>query len=232
MSILVSTFYKFVPVEAPLALRERLFEGLATRSMKGTIVVAEEGINGTISGPPADMVAFLADLRADARFADLVTKVSTTNAHPFKRLKVKVKREILSFGHTGADPTTRAGTYVAPADWNALVSDPNVLVIDTRNAYEVAEGTFPGALNPKTRSFGEFPDFVTSQLDPAKHMKIAMFCTGGIRCEKASAYLRAHGFGEVYHLQGGILNYLAQVPKEQSLWEGECFVFDERGGVE
>ena len=232
MTIAVAAFYKFVAVDDALALRERLFDGLAQRCMKGTILLAFEGINGTISGTPADMAGFLADLRADARFADLVTKVSTANAHPFKRLKVKVKREILSFGHPEADPTTRAGTYVAPADWNALVSDPNVLVIDTRNAYEVAEGTFPGALNPKTRAFGEFPDFVTSQLDPAKHTKIAMFCTGGIRCEKASAYLRAHGFGEVYHLQGGILNYLAQVPKEQSLWEGECFVIDERGGVE
>ena len=232
MPITVSAFYKFVAIDDALAVRDDLFASLAARGMRGTILLATEGINGTISGTPADIAAFLAQLRADPRFAGLVTKDSTTDAHPFQRLKVKVKREIVTFGHPEADPTTSAGTYVAPADWNALISDPAVLVIDTRNTYEVEAGTFQGAIDPKTRSFGEFPAFVTAQLDPAKHTKIAMFCTGGIRCEKASSYLKAHGFGEVYHLQGGILNYLATVPSDQSLWHGDCFVFDERGGVE
>ena len=232
MPITVSAFYKFVAIDDALAVRDDLFASLAARGMKGTILLATEGINGTISGTPADIAAFLAQLRADPRFADLVTKDSTTDAHPFQRLKVKVKREIITFGHPEADPTASAGTYVAPADWNALISDPAVLVIDTRNTYEVEAGTFQGAIDPNTRTFGEFPAFVTAQLDPAKHTKIAMFCTGGIRCEKASSYLKAHGFGEVYHLQGGILNYLATVPSDQSLWHGDCFVFDERGGVE
>ena len=231
MSIAISAFYKFVTVADPLLLRQHLFDALATREMKGTILVAPEGINGTISGAPARMAEFLALLRVDERFADLVTKDAITAEHPFKRLKVKVKREILSFGHPEADPNLRAGTYVAPGDWNALISNPDVLVVDARNTYEVAAGTFPGAVDPNTRSFGQFPDFVSNALDPVRHKKIAMFCTGGIRCEKASAYLRAHGFDEVYHLQGGILNYLAQVPARDSLWTGDCFVFDERVGV-
>ncbi len=231
MTIAVSAFYKFVTVTDAPALRQTLFDALAGRNMKGTILVAAEGINGTISGKPQEMAEFLAFLRADARFTDLVTKEAVTDGHPFKRLKVKVKREILSFGHLEADPTVRAGTYVTPAEWNALISDPAVLVVDTRNAYEVAAGTFARAINPNTRSFRQFPGFVGEQLAHARDKKIAMFCTGGIRCEKASAYLRAHGFDDVYHLQGGILNYLAQVPGSESLWTGDCFVFDERGGV-
>jgi UPF0176 protein len=231
MALSVSAFYKFVAVTDLADLRQKLFDALAERGMKGTILLAGEGINGTISGTPEAMAEFLGLLRADARFADLVTKDATTEAHPFKRLKVKIKPEILSFGHPEADPTVRAGTYVAPAEWNALIADPEVLVVDTRNTYEVAAGTFVGAIDPGTRSFGEFPAFVAKNLDPAKHTKIAMFCTGGIRCEKASAYLKAHGFDEVYHLKGGILNYLAQVPASESQWQGECFVFDERVGV-
>ena len=231
MTIVVSAFYKFVRVDDAAALRERLLEALRAGDMKGTILLAPEGINGTISGASEAMGAMLALLRADPRFVDLVTKDATTHAHPFKRLKVKIKREILSFDHPEADPNVQAGTCVAPADWNALISDPEVLVVDTRNAYETAIGTFAGAVDPKTRSFGEFPAFVAAELDPQRHRKIAMFCTGGIRCEKASAYLRAHGFDEVYHLQGGILNYLSQVPADESLWQGDCFVFDERGGI-
>ena len=231
MTIVVAAFYKFVRVDDAAALRERLLEALRAGDMKGTILLAPEGINGTISGASEAMGEMLALLRADPRFADLVTNDATTDAHPFKRLKVKIKREILSFGHPEADPNMRAGTYVAPADWNALISDPEVLVVDTRNAYETALGTFAGAVDPKTRSFGEFPAFVAAALDPQRHRKIAMFCTGGIRCEKASAYVRAHGFDEVYQLQGGILNYLKQVPADESLWQGDCFVFDERGGV-
>ncbi len=232
MTISVSAFYKFVSVADPAALRGWLLTQLQLRDMKGTILVAPEGINGTISGAPADMAAFLHQLRADPRFTDLVTKDAITGVHPFQRLKVKLKREIISLRAPEADPTQRVGTYVEAADWNALIADPDVLVIDTRNAYEVAEGTFVSAIDPKTRSFGEWPAFVARELDGDRHKKIAMFCTGGIRCEKASAYLLAHGFEQVFHLKGGILNYLAHVPRDESLWQGHCFVFDERGGVD
>ena len=231
MTVIVSAFYKFVTVDDIPALHARLFDALRVRAMKGTILLATEGINGTISGAPFEMASFLALVRLDPRFADLVTKDARADSHPFKRLKVKIKREILSFGHPEANPAVRAGTYVKPGDWNALIADPEVTVIDTRNGYEVEVGSFNGALDPKTRNFGEFPAFVASSLDPAKHRKIAMYCTGGIRCEKASAYLLAHGFDAVYHLEGGILNYLAQIPSDQRQWHGECFVFDERGGV-
>ena len=232
MTIAVAAFYKFVRVDDAASLRARLHAALDARAMKGTILLAREGINGTISGAPSDMREFLALLRSEPRFADLVTKDATTDAHPFQRLKVKLKREIITFGQPAADPTVQSGTYVAPEDWNALIADPDVLVLDTRNAYEVAAGTFKGAVNPETRRFGDFPDYVKSNLDPARHRKMAMFCTGGIRCEKASAYLMSLGFPEVYHLQGGILNYLAKMPAEQSLWQGDCFVFDEREAVE
>lgn len=232
MTITVSAFYKFVRVEDTRALREGLLAQLSARAMKGTILVASEGINGTVSGAPAAMASFLSELRDDARFADIGVKQATFERHPFKRLKVRLKREIVTLRAPEADPTKRVGTYVAPSEWNALISDPGVLVIDTRNAYEVAEGTFARAVDPGTRTFGEWPAYVERNLDPARHRKIAMFCTGGIRCEKASAYLLAHGFDEVYHLKGGILNYLAQVPESESLWQGSCFVFDERGGVE
>ena len=232
MPVIVSAFYKFVRIEAPAALRETLLAQLAARAMKGTILIAPEGINGTVSGDTETMASFLAEVRADPRFADLVTKDATATEHPFRRLKVKLKREIISLHAPEADPSQRVGTYVEPADWNTLIAEPDVVLIDTRNAYEVAEGTFDGAIDPGTRSFGEWPAFVARQLDPARHRRIAMFCTGGIRCEKASAYLLAHGFKEVYHLEGGILNYLAKVPPEESRWQGRCFVFDERGGVE
>jgi UPF0176 protein len=232
MTIKVSAFYKFVRVDDPAALKARLLADLSVRGIRGTILLAPEGINGTLSGAPAQMDAFFAALRADARFADLLTKDANATTHPFQRLKVKVKKEILTFRRPEADPTVRVGTYVKPADWNALISDPDVLVIDTRNAFEVAAGTFRGAVDPKTRRFSDFPDYVAANLDPARHKKIAMFCTGGIRCEKASAYLLAHGFPEVFHLEGGILNYLATVPRGDSLWDGGCFVFDERETVE
>ncbi len=232
MTISIAAFYKFVPVEDPPALRMALLDAMRAHAMKGTILVAPEGINGTISATPAAMDEFLATLRSDPRFADLVVKSATSDAHPFQRLKVKLKREILSFGHPEADPAVRVGTYVPPAEWNTLISDPDVLVLDTRNTYEVAAGTFERAVDPAIPNFRSFPGFVGSALDPARHRKVAMFCTGGIRCEKASAYMLAHGFTEVFHLEGGILNYLAKVPKEESLWRGECFVFDERGGVE
>ena len=232
MPIIVSAFYKFVRVDDPQSLRARLLPVLHAHGIKGTILVANEGINGTISGLRADMAAVLAGLRADPRFAVLVSKDATADAHPFQRLKVKVKREIISFRQPGADPSVRAGTYVAPEAWNVLISEPDVLLLDTRNAYEVAAGTFRGAVDPKTRHFGDFPAFVTGELSPQRHRRVAMFCTGGIRCEKASAYLLSQGFAEVFHLQGGILNYLATVPKGDSLFEGACFVFDQRATVE
>jgi UPF0176 protein len=231
MTIRVSTFYKFVRLDDAVDLRARLFAELEGRQMRGTILLATEGINGTVSGTPDAMQGFLDQLRSDPRFADLVTKDSSTDVHPFQRLKVKVKREILTLGRPEADPTVRVGTYVKPENWNALISDPSVLVIDTRNTYEVEAGTFTGAQDPKTRRFGDWPAYVATNLDPARHTRIAMFCTGGIRCEKASAYLLAHGFPEVHHLEGGILNYLAKVPAGESLWQGECFVFDERETV-
>ena len=231
MTIAVSAFYKFVAIDEPKVLRERLLAVLQSHGIKGTILLAPEGINGTISGAPGEMAAVLGDLRADPRFAGLVTKDARTDRHPFQRLKVKVKREIISFRQPGADPTAHAGIYVAPKAWNALISDPGVLVLDTRNAYEVAAGTFRGAVDPGTRRFGDLPSFVEAKLSPQQHRRVAMFCTGGIRCEKASAWLLSQGFAEVYHLQGGILNYLAKVPKSESLFEGECFVFDERETV-
>ena len=173
----------------------------------------------------------MGELKSDGRFADLDHKESFCDEDPFYRSKVKLKKEIVTIGVEGVDPNRQAGTYVEPADWNALIADPDVLLIDTRNDYEVALGTFEGAADPKTASFGEFPKFVGENLDPARHQKVAMFCTGGIRCEKASSYMQSQGFREVYHLKGGILKYLEEVPKEESKWQGECFVFDHRVAV-
>ncbi len=197
----------------------------------GTLLLAREGINGTISGPAEGIHTLLTELRQDPRLAALEAKFSQAERHPFPRLKIKLKREIVTLGVPFVDPTAVVGTYVAPEDWNALIQDPEVLVLDTRNDYEVAIGTFAGAVDPHTRTFREFPEYVARTLDPTKHRKVAMFCTGGIRCEKASSYLRQQGFPEVYHLQGGILKYLETVPPEESLWQGECFVFDERVSV-
>ncbi|WP_072396338.1 rhodanese-related sulfurtransferase [Hyphomicrobium sp. CS1GBMeth3] len=232
MPVTVSTFYKFAAVAEPAVLRESLLAVAREQEIKGTILIAPEGINATIAGPDAGVRNVLAWLRADARFADLTSKESYTDEMPFGRLKVRLKREIVTLRRPEADPSERVGTYVKPADWNALIADPDVLVVDTRNAYEVGIGTFPGAIDPETRTFGEFPDFVARNLDPAKHKRVAMFCTGGIRCEKASAFMLSQGFPEVYHLEGGILKYLETVAPEESLWQGECFVFDERVALE
>jgi UPF0176 protein len=232
LPITVGAFYKFVTLDDCEALRASLLDLCQRHGIKGTILLASEGINGTISGRDEDLRAVLAALRSDVRFPGLVTKESFANAHPFQRLKVKIKPEIVTFGLPEADPSKRAGTYVAPQDWNALINDPGVVVIDTRNAYEVAIGSFPGALDPKTQVFSDFQYFAKSYLDQGQHPKVAMFCTGGIRCEKASAYLLSLGFPEVYHLEGGILKYLETVPPEQSVWQGECFVFDERVALE
>lgn len=224
----VAAFYKFVAIDDTLALQERLKQSCVMLGIKGTILLAPEGINATISGAPSAMCTILDELRRDDRFADLTVKISQTGEHPFRKLRVRLRKEIITLGVPAVDPTQQVGTYVAPGDWNALISNPDVVVVDTRNAYEAAIGTFAGAIDPKTESFSEFPAFVKKTLDPEKQPKVAMFCTGGIRCEKASAYMLAQGFREVYHLKGGILDYLAQVPADQSLWQGDCFVFDRR----
>ena len=232
MPLKVATFYQFAALPDFRELREPLRAICAGLGLKGSVLLAHEGINGTIAGETGAIDALMAELQAGALFGgrldNLELKFSHAAAMPFARLKVRLKKEIVTLGDAAVDPTQRVGTHVEPADWNALISAPDTLVIDTRNAFEVAMGTFEGAVDPGIKRFGQFKDFAAQHLDPSKHQKIAMFCTGGIRCEKASAYLLAHGFSEVYHLKGGILRYLEGVPKEQSRWRGECFVFDER----
>jgi UPF0176 protein len=228
MPFLCSAFYKFVEIAAPAELRPVLLAACAERGIKGSILLAHEGINGTLSGEAEQLAGFFGWLRQDPRFAGLETKESPATGHAFGRLKVRLKREIVTLGVPEANPARSAGTYVEPSDWNELIQSPGVVLIDTRNAYEVKIGTFRGAIDPKTRSFRQFPEFVQTNLDPKRHRRVAAFCTGGIRCEKATSYLVQQGFVEVYHLKGGILKYLETVPAEESLWEGECFVFDER----
>ncbi len=231
MTVTVSAFYKFVAIEDGPALQQRLLTSCREAGILGTILLAREGINATIAAEPAAMSAFLKQLRSDPRFADLSVKQARADTPPFQRLKVKLKPEIIAFDPDKAGALGPVGTYVKPQDWNALISDPDVLVLDTRNSFEVAIGTFAGAVDPATATFSDFPAFVGANLDPARDRKVAMFCTGGIRCEKASAHLLQQGFREVYHLDGGILNYLETIPPEDSLWRGECFVFDERVSV-
>jgi UPF0176 protein len=230
-SIVVATFYKFVPVKDAEVLREALLKLCSDNEVCGTILLAEEGINSTIAGSRLGVDAVLNFLRADSRFNDLSIKESFADSIPFKRMKVRVKQEIVTFKVEGINPNELVGTYVEPKDWNDLISDPDVVVIDTRNDFEAQVGTFKGAINPQTESFHEFPDFVEARLNPQQHKKVAMFCTGGIRCEKATGYMLQQGFEEVYHLNGGILRYLENVSPDESLWDGECFVFDERVAV-
>lgn len=227
-TVVVAALYHFARLDDHADLQAPLKALCEARGIRGTLLLAREGVNGTISGTRAGIDAVLAWLRADARLAGLEHKESFSDRHPFLRLKIKLKQEIVTLGVPFVDPNEVVGTYVAPQDWNALISDPEVVVIDTRNDYEVAIGSFQGAIDPRTRSFREFPRYVAEHLDPAKHRKVAMFCTGGIRCEKSTAFLKAEGIEDVYHLQGGILKYLETVPAEESLWEGECFVFDQR----
>jgi UPF0176 protein len=232
MPLVVATFYKFVRLPDCAELRSPLQVTCESLEIRGTILLAEEGINGTIAGDEQAIASFLAHLRTDPRFADLEHKESTAETHPFDRLKVRLKSEIVTLGLPDVDPNHQVGTYVDPKDWNALIRQPDVVVIDTRNGYEVNIGSFERARNPETRSFRQFPEYVQHHLNPAQHPKVALFCTGGIRCEKASSYLLTQGFSEVYHLQGGILKYLEDVPAEDSLWQGECFVFDQRVAVQ
>lgn len=200
--------------------------------IRGTLILATEGINGTIAAPAVDLDPFMEIILKDPRFAQISLKRSTAPFNPFPKFKVRHKKEIVSFRQPGADPRQQVGTYVDPKDWNALISEPGVITIDTRNAYEVAVGRFRGASDPGTENFTQFARYVEENLDPGRDQKVAMYCTGGIRCERATAYLKAQGFREVYHLRGGILNYLAEVPPEESLWEGDCFVFDNRVAVD
>jgi UPF0176 protein len=228
----VAAFYQFAALPDFRELRTPLRAICAALELKGSVLLADEGINGTLAGTASAIGHFIGDLRGAAlfggRFDNLELKFSHASMMPFQRLKVRLKKEIVTLGAAGLDPRRHAGIYVEPADWNALIATPDTLVLDTRNAFEVAMGTFVGALDPGIGSFGQFRDFVARHLDPARHRKVAMFCTGGIRCEKASAYLLARGFKEVYHLKGGILGYLAGVPEAESRWRGECFVFDDR----
>jgi UPF0176 protein len=226
--IVVVALYKFVTLEDYQSLRQPLLDVLTANGVKGTLLLALEGINGTIAGPREGADKVLEWLRGDPRLADLDWKESLCDEMPFYRTKVKLKKEIVTIGVQGVSPNEKVGTYVEPQDWNALISDPEVLLIDTRNDYEVSIGTFEGAIDPKTKTFREFPDYVKEHFDPARHKKVAMFCTGGIRCEKASSYMLQQGFDQVFHLKGGILKYFEEVPAEQSMWNGECFVFDNR----
>jgi UPF0176 protein len=228
---IVCALYKFVTLENYEAMRQPLLDAMLENHIKGTLLLAAEGINGTISGPREGIDNLLAYLNADVRINPVSSKESLHDDAPFYRTKVKLKKEIVTLGVEGIDPLKTVGTYVKPQDWNALISDPDVTVIDTRNDYEIEIGSFKHAIDPKTQTFREFPEYVKEHLDPSKNKKVAMFCTGGIRCEKSTAYLKEQGFDEVYHLEGGILQYLEDVPKEESLWEGDCFVFDNRVAV-
>jgi UPF0176 protein len=228
----VAAFYQFAALPDFRKLREPLRAICAGLELKGSVLLAHEGINGTLAGGAYAIDALIAELRDGALFGggldNLELKFASASAMPFQRLKIRLKKEIVTLGDSKTDPTKAVGTYVDAADWNDLIAAPDTLVIDTRNAFEVAMGSFAGAVDPEIKSFGQFKDFVTNALDPKKHKKIAMFCTGGIRCEKASSYLLSRGFAEVYHLKGGILKYLEAVPESESRWHGECFVFDER----
>ena len=232
MPITVAAFYQFAALPDFRELREPLRATCADLELKGSVLLAHEGINGALAGSAGAIDALILGLRDGAlfggRLGNLELKFSSASATPFQRLKIRLKKEIVTLGDSTADPTRAVGAYVDAADWNDLIAAPDTLLIDTRNTFEVAMGSFAGAVDPGIKSFGQFKDFAARALDPQQHKRIAMFCTGGIRCEKASAYLLSRGFAEVYHLRGGILKYLEAVPERESRWRGECFVFDER----
>ncbi|MBI1362422.1 MAG: rhodanese-related sulfurtransferase [Proteobacteria bacterium] len=231
MSYIVAALYKFVTLDDFEAMQPKIKDIVRTHDILGSLLLAKEGINGTIAGSREGIDATLAFLRSDPRLADLEHKESTSREAPFKKCRVRLKKEIVTLKQPHIDPNEVVGRYVSPQEWNQLIMDPDVVVLDTRNDYEVKIGTFKRAIDPKTKKFSDFPAFVEENFDPEKHKKVAMFCTGGIRCEKASAYMLKQGFEEVYHLKGGILKYLEEVPAEQSLWDGECYVFDGRVAV-
>jgi UPF0176 protein len=228
--ILVAALYKFVEIGDLLSLQNNLYKICEENNIMGTILIADEGINGTISGKHNEIKETISSLTNDNRFSNIEIKYSSTDKQPFHRMKVRLKKEIVTIGLPEINPNKKVGKYVKPEDWNELISDPNVVVIDTRNKYETKIGSFQNALDPETSSFREFPDWVKKfkNSEDNTNKKIAMFCTGGIRCEKASSLMKEEGFEDVYHLQGGILKYLETVDKENSLWNGECFVFDQR----
>ena len=228
--ILVAALYKFVEINDLLSLQDNLYNICEENNIMGTILIADEGINGTISGKHNEIKETISTLMSDNRFSSIEIKYSSTDKQPFHRMKVRLKKEIVTIGLPEINPNKKVGKYVKPEDWNELISDPNVVVIDTRNKYETKIGSFQNALDPETSSFREFPDWVKKfkNSEDNKNKKIAMFCTGGIRCEKASSLMKEEGFEDVYHLQGGILKYLETVDRENSLWNGECFVFDQR----
>lgn len=229
--IIVAALYKFAKLPDYRELQPGLLAHCIESGLYGTLLLAEEGINGTVAGSRAGIDALMHFLKSDQRLADIEHKESYADVMPFTRIKVKLKKEIVTLGVPGINPNNKVGTYVAAEDWNALISDPDVILIDTRNGYECDIGTFRRAIDPHTTNFREFPAFIQHNFNPLKHKKIAMFCTGGIRCEKASSLMVEQGFEQVYHLQGGILKYLEKTPPAESLWEGECFVFDQRISV-
>lgn len=228
----VAALYRFVALDDYVDLKDPLLDACRQAEVKGTLLLAREGINGTIAGSRTGIDAVIRWLRRDPRLAELDWKESRHAAEPFHRMKVKLKKEIVTMGVEDIDPTACVGRYATPQQWNALIDDPECLVIDTRNDYEVAIGSFKGAVNPGTQSFRDFPSWAKRYLKPEKHTKVAMFCTGGIRCEKSTSYLVSQGFDEVWHLKGGILKYLEEMPQTESRWEGECFVFDSRVAVD
>ncbi len=230
-NIVVAALYKFTRFSDFEDYRQPILDTMLKNDVKGTLLIAAEGINGTISGSRQGIDNVLDYLRSIEAIGSFTFKESYTSEQPFYRTKVKLKKEIVTMGIEDIDPLQSVGRYVKPKDWNALISDPEVILIDTRNDYEVQIGTFQNAVNPNTETFREFPEYVAKELDPSKHKKVAMFCTGGIRCEKSTAYMREQGFEEVYHLEGGILKYLEEVPEKDSMWQGDCFVFDNRVSV-
>ena len=234
-NICIISFYKFVTILDLEKLKIQIENICSMFETKGTILIAPEGINGTIEGSKNNIKKFLETLKNNKHFSDIIPKYSYSSKDSFNRMKVRLKKEIVTIGNTEVNPNKYIGKYIEPNDWNELISDPNTILIDTRNEYEVAIGTFKGAINPKTKSFRDLPNWIKNNLenedDDYKNKKIAMFCTGGIRCEKSTSYLVQKGFTNVSHLKGGILKYLENIPKKKSLWDGECFVFDQRGSV-
>ncbi|MDZ4696962.1 MAG: rhodanese-related sulfurtransferase [Deltaproteobacteria bacterium] len=231
-TVVVAAFYKFVGLPDFATLQAPIETLCRAQGIKGTVLLAEEGINSTVAGPRAGIDALLGYLRGMPAFAELEAKESFCSTLPFHRLKVRLKKEIVTIGDRSVSPTARVGTYVEPQDWNALIGDPSVFVVDTRNTYETRLGTFAGAADPNIDNFTDFPIWVRQNLDPTRHTKIAMYCTGGIRCEKASSLLLQEGFPQVFHLKGGILKYIEEIPAERSTWQGECFVFDQRVSID
>ena len=229
--LLVAAFYKFIQLDDLESLQERIESCCQENNVFGIVLLAHEGINSTIAGTREGVGKVLEFIRQDSRFADLQWKESCATKQPFRKLRVRLKKEIVTLGIPGVDPNQLVGTYIKPSEWNALISDPDVFVIDTRNHYETEIGTFKGAVDPGLDSFSQLPVWLEKKIKSGEQPRVAMFCTGGIRCEKSTAFLKQAGVKEVYHLEGGILKYLEEVPEDESLWEGECFVFDQRVAV-